>query len=240
MKRLFENLIKLLSGTVLMSLLLFLNGCNSSTGSSSKKFIITFKNSLYTDITVTLTGKGTDVVSPGDSITFTLNDNPGTFSYTAETSGETSTGGQIGLLITWDYSDIDVSALESKTITLILSSSYFFMKMQNTGTVDLNPIYVNYGLADETNDNILIPHNSVVYSCGYYKAFANTQVRAYVSGNSTYIYWDQGNHFTFPGVANQSVTFLNTYKVIPGTNVAGKVLYENSKMLESDGMMSNN
>ena len=199
-----------------------MSGCTSKTGggSSNDSFDIIFRNNLYTDIAITLVGEGSDVIAPGDSVIFTLSENPGTFSYTAETSGETAGGTQIGLLITWNYSNIDVSTLEFKRINLILTSAYFFMRMQNTGAHTLSPIYVNYGLTDQTMDNISIPNNSVLYNIGYYRAYSNTQVRGYWTGTSTYAYWDQGTHFTFPGTNNQMVTFLNTSKIIAGQPTA--------------------
>lgn len=206
---------------VLISILV-MGGCTSKTGggSSNDSFDIIFVNNLYTDIFLTLTGEGSDLIPPGDSVVFTLSENPGTFGYTAETSGETNTGTQIGLLITWNYPSIDVSSLEYKRINLILSSAYFFMRMQNTGAHTLSPIYVNYGLTDQTMDNISIPNNSVLYNIGYYRAYSNTQVRGYWTGESTYAYWDQGTHFTFPGTNNQLVTFLNTSKIIAGQPTA--------------------
>ena len=94
------------------------------------------------------------------------------------------------------------------------------MRMQNTGAHTLSPIYVNYGLTDQTMDNISIPNNSVLYNIGYYRAYSNTQVRGYWTGTSTYAYWDQGTHFTFPGTNNQMVTFLNTSKIIAGQPTA--------------------
>ncbi|MBL7994063.1 hypothetical protein JNM05_01715 [bacterium] len=219
---------------VLAVTLLSINGCTSKTsGSSSKQFDIIFVNNLYTDIALTLTGEGSDVISPGDSVIFTLNENPGSFGYTAETSGETSGGTQIGLLITWNYTDIDVSTLEYKRINLILTSSYFFMRMRNNGSHVLSPIYVNYGLTDQTMDNISIPFDNVLYNIGYYRAFSNTQVRGYWTGTTTYAYWDQGTHFTFPGTNNQMVTFVNTSKII--ANQPSVLIESWGQPLRSDG-----
>ena len=134
-------------------------------------------------------------------------------SFYAETSGKTSTGTQIGKLIVWDFPNQDVSGLASKTYNLVVSASYFFIYITNNGTIDLAPLYVNYGTADQTMDNILIPNNGNKYRTGYYNAFNGTEVRMYQQGSvDMYVYWIEGTHFDLPFTLSQSVDLNNTFK----------------------------
>jgi len=55
-------------------------------------------------------------------------------------------------------------------------------------------------------DNIIIYNTGVTYRIGYYRAFTNTEVRAYWQDMPTwYYYWIQGTHFSLPFTNNQSV-----------------------------------
>ena len=175
-----------------------------------KPFTLTFNNPLYTDIEVTVTGKGKKTVPVGGSANFQFDNNPGTISFYAQTSGKTTQGTQVGLLMSWTYSDLDVSGFESKSYDLVLTSAYFFLYMRNNGGANLNPLYVNYGLSDQTMDNIVIPNDNVKYRIGYYKAYKNTEVRAYFENSSSGVQWIQGTHFSFPWTNNQSIELLNT------------------------------
>ena len=176
-------------------------------------FPATFINTVFTPITITVSSV-VRTIQPGDSTTYTLTTNPRSLVFNASTSGKTSSNTQIGLLISWggSLSSIDVSSMQSYRARLIISSSYFFLYMTNTGKTTLGPIYVNYGLTDQTTDNILIPGDGLTYQTGYYKSFTNTQVRAFWSSPnaSTYTFWNQGTHFTLPFTTNQSVVLSNT------------------------------
>ncbi len=205
-------------------------------------FPITFNNTVYTDIDITISGYGTKVAPPGGNVTFNLSGNPGSFTYHAETAGYTTGGTRIGKLVTWDYTN-DVSGLTSATYNLNVGSSLFFLRMQNSGTVDLNPLYVNYGTTAQTMDNIVIPKGGTIYRIGYYEAYTNTQVRAYKSGISGYIYWDQGTHFTLPFTSNQTVTLLNTLKtktnIVVGDDKSSPVAAGTEKPLIDQTIQSN-
>ncbi len=179
-------------------------------GGSSTETDIIFNNPLFTDIYVTLEGI-TKTISPGSSVTFY--GIPGSsVSYSAYTSGQTTSGTQVGLKITWN----NTLSLYGGSITrnLITSSSYFFLYMQNTSSHDLNPLYVNYGLSSQTQDNIVIYNTGTKYRIGYYKAWSNSNVRAYWKDQPDYYsYWDQGTNFTLPFTDNQSVTlYCNSSK----------------------------
>lgn len=185
-------------------------------------FPVTFYNTLYTKMNITVLGV-TQTVSPNDSATFILSTNPRSLVYTASTSGKTSSGTTVGLTLTWGGTSnpLDVSDYVSYGIGFSYSTSYFFLYMKNTGNTTLGPLYVNYGLTAQTRDDITMAKNtSASYSVGYYRAYTNTEVRAYwASPNSSYYtYWDQGAHFSFPGTASQWVLLSNTY---PTSKVVG-------------------
>jgi hypothetical protein len=172
---------------------------------------LTFYNKIFTDITITVTGQSSKVISPSGSVTYQFSINPGSISYHAETSGKTNTGTIIGNKMTWDYTH-DVSTTSEFSRNLILSAEWFFIKILNNGSRALTPLYVNYGLTDQTLDYIRIPNDGVTYSTGYYKAYTNTKVRAYYEdAPSNYTYWDQGTHFTLPFTENQYITLSNSY-----------------------------
>ncbi|GEM_PF-5619490 len=180
----------------------------------SSAFTLTFTNPLYTDIDITVSGAGSKTAAVGGSAVYTFSSNPGTISFSAQTSGKSSNGTQIGLKMSWSGSD-DVSSLSDKTYNLILTSDYFFLYLQNNGGANLNPIYVNYDTQDQTVDDVVIPNDNKVYPMGYYKAFSSTEIVALFQGKSDGVKWSNIN---FPGTDNQAITLLNTLSPgSPGT-----------------------
>lgn len=176
---------------------------------------VIFHNTVFTDISVTI-GSVTKTIFVDDSVTFSFAQNPGTFSYTATTSGKTTGGTVVGKVINWAGTNIDVAGLTEKRINLVVSSLSFFIYLTNNGLHTLTPFYVNYGLSSQTMDNILIPPDNIKYRIGYYSAYTNTQIRAYWQGTSTYAFWNQGTQFTLPWTINQYVNLLNTSLLAPG------------------------
>jgi len=174
----------------------------------AEEFLLTFNNPLFTDIEVTVDGHSTLTAESGFSAVFVFDSNPGSITYHAETSGQTTSGTQVGLLIEWDYTH-DVSEESSLTLNLSISSDYVFFYVQNTSDHILTPFYVNYGTTYQTMDNILLPNNGLTYRTGYYQAFIGMEVRSYWQDMpSWYFYWIQGTHFSLPFTNNQSVTLL--------------------------------
>ena len=173
---------------------------------------VTFTNPVYTDITVTMDGYS-QVISPGASVTFPAVSGSSA-SYYASTSGRTNQGTQIGDLIEWSNT-INLSG-GSVSYNLVVTSDHFFLYLRNNGTHNLTPIYVNYGLATQTVDNIILPADNVKYRTGYYKAWTNSIVRAYYYDNpSAYTYWQNLN---MPWTENQSLELVNTFKSFSGTD----------------------
>ncbi len=168
---------------------------------------IELENPLFTPIDITVTNYETKTANPGEKISFFLNGNPGTVNITAETYGKTNTGTKIGLKMVWDF-NLDLTGLSTITRELSLPQDYFFIYMTNNSSVNLTPFYVNYGRAEETIDYILFPGDNTKYSTGYYQAFTNTEIRAYVEGTSSYIYWSEQSRPFIPWTNNQSVDLI--------------------------------
>ena len=178
---------------------------------------ITFNNTAFTDISITISGLGTKLAPIGGSAVFTFTSNPGTFVYHAETSGKTSGGAQVGLKMLWDYTK-NVSGQTSVIYNLQISADYFFIYMQNSGTGTLSPIYVNYGKTDQTVDYVLIPNDNVKYRIGYYRAYSDTQVRAYFYQLTTYVFWD----LSLPFTVNQNLNLTNSFKIVASGSLPGE------------------
>lgn len=171
---------------------------------NSDPFVLTLNNPVFTTIDVTIPIYGVDEsIEPQESLDLNFSANPGVITVFAETSGETSTGEQVGLLLEWEF-DHDATGQSSQTYTLNVPADYFFIYVENDSSYDLNPFYVNYGLISETMDDIVIPNDGNNYKIGYYEAGLNTEVRAYFEElPSWYFYWEQGTHFTLPFTNNQ-------------------------------------
>ncbi|MBL7805713.1 MAG: hypothetical protein JNL02_18360 [Saprospiraceae bacterium] len=182
------------------------SACQSACGASGSS-TITFINNSSTTASITFNGS-TKTALPGGSAVFS--GTPGVSGYgTAETSGKTNTGVQVGLLITWNLS-YQFPNSGNNTINLNVSSDLFFLRIQNNGAGNLTNLYVNYGLVSETFDNVSISNNNQITNIGYYKAWSNTNVRAYASGIQSNVIW---NSVPLPFTENQSVTLYNQYAV---------------------------
>jgi len=170
---------------------------------------ITFNNPVFTDIHITLDGVTKTIPADG-SVTYS--DVSGTsVTYSAYTNGATSGGTQVGLKLEWN--NTLTLAGGTDTYSLNVGNDYFFIYVRNNGTHVLTPLYVNYGLTAQSYDNIMVPADNVKYRTGYYSAYTNTNVRMYYQDAPTsYVYWNQGVHFTLPWTNNQSVELYNSNK----------------------------
>jgi len=191
----------------------------------ANSFEVTFNNQAFTEIDLTVAGQGVNTIDAGSSLTLTYSINPGSLVCSGETSGQTSAGSQIGEKIIWDFTE-DVTGRSSQTFNLAVDSDWFFIYVRNNGPHDLNPFYVNYGTANQTHDDILIPGDGIKYQIGYYRAFTNTEIRAYWDNSSTYALWIQGTQFSLPFTTNQSVTLVNNSLLV--NSVIGEQIHETS------------
>ncbi len=163
---------------------------------------ITYTNDTYTPINFTVNGN-TVVIPVGGSVTYS-GDYGTNFVGTASTSGTTSSGAQVGLLITWNLSD-PFPTSGTSTIGLDVSSNYFFLKIINDNlNYYIGQVYVNYGLASQSLDYVTIPNTSLTYYIGYYDAWSNSNLYLLTSGGS--YYWGPYS-ISLPFTTNQSYTF---------------------------------
>lgn len=208
---------------------LFLASCH--THDVQTPFWAKFKNMLYTDIQISVSGYGSKVISPGETVSFRIDRADQCYTYNAETYGSNANGDLIGLVVGWERTR-DISG-NSYTTYLITNADLFFLKMRNTGIHNLRPLYVNWGLINETVDNIIIPGNGITYSTGYYQAYENTRIQAnWMDLPSDYTYWQHRTHFNFPWTENQSVTLLNNFK----QGASGKGAYELQAEVETHAL----
>ncbi len=180
--------------------------CNGKTGSGSGTFIETtivkFTNPAFTPITVTVNGTS-QVVEVGSTVTF--QGQAGTsLKYHAETSGKTTQGTQIGLLISWDGDDIYPTS-GTKTFNLSVSQDFFFLYIVNQSSRKTTKLLVNYGLQAQTTDNINIPNDKIKYRTGYYRAYSNSNIR--LEGENNAIWNLSSSDLKLPNTQNQSYTF---------------------------------
>ncbi len=165
-------------------------------------------NNTFTDMTITV-NSSTKTIYANDYITISDLDYYKTISYSAQTSGHTSSGSIIGLPLEWDGTVY--LGTQDYDLDLNVGPDFFFLYLTNSGNNTLSPIYVNYGLLSETVDYVSLPNNGVKYRVGYYKAFSNGNVRAYNTNNSSsYVYWKQGNHYNLPWSNNQSANLSSS------------------------------
>ncbi len=185
-----------------------LSACQSlCSGPPPNSSTITFQNNSYTPMTITFSGT-TKTASAGGTAVFTGTPNT-TGTGSAETSGVTTAGAQVGSKLIWNLS-YQYPSSGNNNVTLNVGSDWFFIKMRNNGTKPLVNFYVNYGLNSQSYDNITIQNNNTVTNIGYYKAWSNSNVRADLQGTTQYITWNHNNHFTLPWTQNQAANLLNT------------------------------
>jgi len=179
-------------------------------------------NTTFTPVDITLQNQST-TIPVGAGVTFVFQGQPSSVSYQASTSGLSTSNVIIGVPVTWNYTIAPTHA-HADTLSLYVGSSAFFMRITNSGVSTLTPLYVNFGLTSQTVDNIAVPPNGVTYNTGYYPAHANTEVRLYLAQAPTsYVYWDQGIHFSLPFTANQLANLAST-AASPPANGSSRVL----------------
>jgi PKD repeat protein len=170
--------------------------------------IVKFINPTHTDIDITINNKD-KTIPVDDYVLFASIDNT-TVNIDAETHGATDAGDIIGLSITWE-GPADLN--EYSAWNLNVTKDFVFFYVTNSGTDNLTPFFVNYGTSSESEDNMIIPNDGNTIPTGYYYANSGMEVRAYFeSSPTTYVHWDEGNHFTLPWEVNQFKILGNTNK----------------------------
>ena len=164
-------------------------------------------NTTQTPMQITLNGI-TRTVSAGASTEYC--GTPGApANYTAQTSGVTNQGAQVGLLMSWgDNLFFPSSGTSSRN--LVVTSEYFFLRIKNEGSGPLTNLIVNKGLTSQTTDNISIPNSGNFTNIGYYRAWTNSNVYASLPSGAT-VFWTYPGTMNIPFTENQVVNLLNTY-----------------------------
>jgi hypothetical protein len=184
-------------GVVLVLLLLFL-----FIKPLFEKNTIEFKNNAPAPIYLDVDGK-IDTIRISSSFNYTARKNTRiktkAYSYWTNIKGEV-----LGTRIQWAI-DTVVHADGNFTYPLYVNSNYFFLKVVNTSTANINYITVNtYNSDDKYTLNIKIPNDGVIYSVGYFKILPNTKIEIW-NINNYYLNWTNGNNMNFSDNYNQTM-----------------------------------
>ena len=161
---------------------------------------VTFYNPTSTTVSITVDGVA-KTIPVGGSVKYTGKSNE-VVTGNATTSGTTSSGNILGELITFTWTSLYYPSGGSNiNYYLDIPSAYFFLKLKNVSTKNVQKVYVNYGYANQSLANILIPNDGLTYTVGYYLAFTNSNVR--LESASTFWFWSP---LSLSFTNNQSIT----------------------------------
>ena len=166
------------------------NFCENST--------ITYTNDTYTPISINV-GGSTAIINPSSSVSFS--GGAGTaVNVSASTAGTTTSGTQVGDLISWSFTDNFPTGGDQLTEPLDVSADYFYLYVINKLTSNINSIVVN----SQSTNYISVPNDWNTYATGYFLA-GSGYVTLYVTTTA-------GDNISYSGIgvpntANASVTF---------------------------------
>lgn len=193
---------------------------------------LTFINNVFTDIHITLNGDE-KTVAPEETVSYE-NVRGATAVFSAYTNGKNTEGDLVGVRIDWGKT-LDLSG-GNDNFNLNAGGDKFFIYMRNSSSHNLENLTVNYGLSDQTQDNVRLPNDDVLYRAGYYNVHANTSARMYWEDDNTmYAYWNQGTHFTLTTELNQYVILTYSDKK-SNVQTSFPVGYEKTCLLEPAGL----
>jgi PKD repeat protein len=166
-------------------------------------FVLQFINRVFTTIHLQIDGFEDRTIPQGNAIFYYYPENPANVYVDGRTAAYTDGDNMIGQEIVWQ-GNISIEAGNSLQVELNANEDIFFLKMRNIGSYQLADLYVNYGLAEESHDLIIVPNDGFLYYLGYFAALENTVVRMReMTEGGEWIIWDSLN---LPMVINQSVT----------------------------------
>ncbi|MDB5025011.1 MAG: toll/interleukin receptor protein, partial [Mucilaginibacter sp.] len=167
------------------------------------KNTIEFKNNTSTPVYLELDGK-TDTVKSLASFSFKGRKNS-RVKAKARAYWTTTAGDLLGRKIEWNIDTI-VHSKDNYTYPLNVASDYFFLKITNNGSADVNYVYVNNFYTDSKDQlKIKIPNDGKVYYLGYYKILPHTSIQVWDTNNYS-LTWTNGRNLTFYNRYNQEVT----------------------------------
>jgi len=178
-------------------------------------YLVTVLNPVYTNIEIevdsakskTVENNYNRIIGPGDSTQFSFFDTPNRFIYFAHTSGLYTDSTVLGTAMEWTEI-LELGESDIPRIFLDVPNEYFFLGIVNPYQ-NLYPLYVNAGTSYEEVENIVIFQSSEPLPIGYYQAFEETVIRAYVYGSSLSVTWSQGDQFNLPFTKNQAIVVVN-------------------------------
>ena len=171
---------------------------------------LVYQNNTFTPITITVNGTTATIPANGGTYAFT-----GKFGTTAtgsaSTSGAASTlgvstsGGVLGLVISWEINN-NFPASDTLRVPLNVGSTYFFLRLANTSSYDIIDYYVNVNFSYGSYYlDATIPHDGKTYDMGYYLAFTSSNVQT--QGAFSKVVWKA---VSLPMTTNQSATVTIT------------------------------
>ncbi len=167
------------------------------------KNTIGFKNNTSTPVYIELDGK-TDTIKSLGSFSFKGRKNS-RVKTKAQAYWTTTTGDLLGRKIEWDIDTI-VHSKDNYIYPLNIASDYFFLKITNNNSADVNYVYINNFYPDSKDQlKIKIPNDGKVCYLGYYKILPNTSIQIWDINNYS-LTWTKGSNLTFYNSYNQEVT----------------------------------
>ena len=169
-------------------------------------------NNSFTPLAATVSSTPASPQVPAGGGVFTFQypyGKPASVPFIMSTSGKTSSGTQVGLLIVWSGTWTP-STDNADTLIFNVPATYFFLKVQNHSAYTLENLYVNWGLTDQSYDAVVMASSTTTtYALGYYDAHTNSVIHLDNGAGLTWI-WTYGVNFTLPGTINQAFIALGT------------------------------
>ena len=179
-----------------IAIVLLLAGC-SKKNSGPSPITIAFQNNSFTPINLTVNGVSTTIAPDSAFVVTGQAGDP--VSGTAQTSGLTSTNTVVGSVVSWNFGFTFPADVLHSTYPFNVPSTYFFLIINNQSSYSVTGLYVNYGLAAQSFDNITFGQGT--FNIGYYPAFSNSNFRCNSSSGGNW----QGNITSLTSEQNQSV-----------------------------------
>ncbi len=142
-------------------------GCSCPTGYSGLNCEIsriTFDNNSFTTIYMSLNGTSATIPA-GGSVVYS-----GTSGSSAVWSANTS--GTYGETVNWGASDLFPTSSNQLTLSLDVSTDYFFLEVINLHSSYANKLYTNFGFPSQLVENVSIPNDGYIYDIGYYSVYS--------------------------------------------------------------------
>jgi hypothetical protein len=189
-----QTRLALFSAAIVFSASFTMTSCKKSTPITE----IDFNNNAFTAVSITVNGQSA-TIAPGGYKAFT-GASGGAVSGSASTANYSASGTQIGKTVNWTISDNFPPSSESPQQDYIdVPSTYFFLEIDNQSAYNIGSVYVNYGLSDQSQDDLVLTPGATYY-IGYYDANANSTL--YLTSTLGGISWGP-SIITLPFTQNQ-------------------------------------